>query len=66
VHGPLRLRRRAAHLVSGHSLEHHALEEELADFVGRQRALLFSSGYMANLGVIGALTDRHDLVLADR
>ena len=56
----------AAHLVSGHSLEHHALEEELADFVGRQRALLFSSGYMANLGVIGALTDRHDLVLADR
>jgi 8-amino-7-oxononanoate synthase len=56
----------AAHLVSGHSLEHHALEEELADFLGRQRALLFSSGYMANLGVIGALTDRHDLVLADR
>ena len=56
----------AAHLVSGHSLEHHALEEELAAFVGRQRALLFSSGYMANLGVISALTDRHDLVLADR
>jgi 8-amino-7-oxononanoate synthase len=56
----------SAHLVSGHSLEHHALEEELAAFVGRQRALLFSSGYMANLGVIGALTDRHDLVLADR
>jgi 8-amino-7-oxononanoate synthase len=56
----------AAHLVSGHSLEHHALEEELADFVGRERALLFSSGYMANLGVISALTDRHDLVLADR
>ena len=56
----------AAHLVSGHSLEHHALEQELAAFVGRQRALLFSSGYMANLGVIGALTDRHDTVLADR
>jgi 8-amino-7-oxononanoate synthase len=56
----------SAHLVSGHSLEHHALEEELADFVGRPRALLFSSGYMANLGVISALTDRHDLVLADR
>jgi 8-amino-7-oxononanoate synthase len=56
----------AAHLVSGHSLEHHALEEELAAFTGRERALLFSSGYMANLGVIGALTDRHDLVLADR
>jgi 8-amino-7-oxononanoate synthase len=56
----------AAHLVSGHSLEHHALEQELAAFVGRERALLFSSGYMANLGVISALTDRHDLVLADR
>ncbi len=56
----------AAHLVSGHSLEHHALEEELATFTGRPRALLFSSGYMANLGVISALTDRHDLVLADR
>jgi 8-amino-7-oxononanoate synthase len=56
----------AAHLVSGHSLEHRALEEELAAFTGRQRALLFSSGYMANLGVIGALTDRNDVVLADR
>jgi len=56
----------AAHLVSGHSLEHQALEQELAAFVGRQRALLFSSGYMANLGVISALTDRHDTVLADR
>src|SRR5450631_373153 len=56
----------SAHLVSGHSLEHHALEEELAAFTGRQRALLFSSGYMANLGVISALTDRHDVVLADR
>ena len=56
----------SAHLVSGHSHEHHALEEELAAFTGRERALLFSSGYMANLGVIGALTDRHDQVLADR
>lgn len=56
----------AAHLVSGHSLEHHALEEELAAFTGRPRALLFATGYMANLGVISALTDRHDLVLADR
>jgi 8-amino-7-oxononanoate synthase len=56
----------AAHLVSGHSYEHHALEQELAEFTGRERALLFSSGYMANLGVISALTDRHDLVLADR
>ena len=41
-------------------------KQELAAFTGRERALLFSSGYMANLGVIGALTDRHDAVLADR
>jgi 8-amino-7-oxononanoate synthase len=56
----------AAHLVSGHSHAHHALEEELADFVGRPRALLFSTGYMANLGVISALVGRSDTVLEDR
>lgn len=46
----------AAHLISGHSPEHQALEEELADFLGKPRALLFSTGYMANLGVIDAIT----------
>jgi 8-amino-7-oxononanoate synthase len=56
----------AAHLLTGHSSEHHALEAELAAFTGRERALLFSSGYMANLGVISALSARHDGVLADR
>lgn len=56
----------AAHLVNGHSLAHHALEEELADFVGRDRALLFSTGYMANLAVVSALADRHTTVFADR
>ncbi|MEJ2141548.1 MAG: 8-amino-7-oxononanoate synthase [Gammaproteobacteria bacterium] len=56
----------AAHLVTGHSSAHHALEEELADFVQRPRALLFSTGYMANLGVVSALTDRHDLVIEDK
>jgi len=56
----------ASHLVSGHSRAHHALEEELADFVGAERALLFSTGYMANLGVVGALVDRHDVVFEDR
>jgi 8-amino-7-oxononanoate synthase len=56
----------AAHLVSGHSAEHHALEEDLADFVGRERAVLFSTGYMANLGVIGALVGRRGLVVEDR
>jgi 8-amino-7-oxononanoate synthase len=56
----------AAHLVIGHGAPHHALEEELAEFVGRPRALLFSTGYMANLGAIGALVGRGDTVLEDR
>lgn len=56
----------AAHLVSGHMTPHQCLEEELAAFTGRDRALLFSTGYMANLGVIGALLDRHDHALHDR
>lgn len=45
----------AAHLVSGHRGEHAALEEELADWTGRQRAVLFSTGVMANLGSLQAL-----------
>lgn len=56
----------AAHLVTGHSPEHHALEQELAAFVGRERALLFSTGYMANLGVASALLSRADAVFEDR
>jgi len=56
----------AAHLVSGHSAHHHALEEELAAFTGRERALLFSTGYMANLGTIGAFAGRGETVLEDR
>ncbi len=56
----------AAHLVSGHSAAHHALEEELAAFVQRPRALLFSTGYMANLGVMAALLGRGDSVFEDR
>jgi 8-amino-7-oxononanoate synthase len=56
----------AAHLVNGHSRAHHALEEELAAFTGRERALLFSTGYMANLGVAQALLGRGDTVLEDR
>ena len=56
----------AAHLVTGHSQAHHALEEELAAFTGRPRALLFSSGYMANLGIASALVGRGDRVLEDR
>ncbi len=56
----------AAHLISGHNREHQALEEELAAFTGRERALLFSTGYMANLGVMGALVARGECVLEDR
>ncbi len=56
----------AAHLISGHSEAHHRLEQELADFVGRPRALLFSTGYMANLGVLSALMGRGDSIFEDR
>jgi 8-amino-7-oxononanoate synthase len=56
----------ASHLVSGHSVEHHALEEEIAAFVERPRAAVFSTGYMANLGLVRALAGRRDLVLEDR
>ena len=56
----------ASHLINGHSRAHQALEEELAEFVGRPRALLFSTGYMANLGVVSALVGRGDFVFEDR
>lgn len=56
----------AAHLVNGHSAAHHALEEELAAFTGRRRALLFSTGYMANLGIASALLEKGDAVFEDR
>ncbi|MGZ8161722.1 MAG: 8-amino-7-oxononanoate synthase [Methylobacter sp.] len=56
----------SAHLICGHSFAHHALEEELAAFTGRDRALLFSTGYMANMGVISSLVGRGDMVFEDR
>jgi len=56
----------AAHLVNGHSRVHHELEDALAEFTGRERALLFSTGYMANLGVASSLHGRGDAVLEDR
>jgi 8-amino-7-oxononanoate synthase len=56
----------SAHLVCGHGREHHALEEELADFTGRERALLFSTGYMANVGVITASLGKGDVVYQDK
>jgi 8-amino-7-oxononanoate synthase len=56
----------ASHLVIGHSSPHHELELALATFTGRPRALLFSSGYMANIGAITALVGKGDTVLQDR
>ncbi|MGB0662242.1 MAG: 8-amino-7-oxononanoate synthase [Pontibacterium sp.] len=56
----------ASHLVIGHSKAHHALEDALAEFTGRERALLFSTGYMANLGAVNALLDKQDAVFEDR
>jgi len=56
----------AAHLVSGHTHVHQQLELELAVFVGKPAALLFSTGYMANLGVVQALVGKGDSVFADK
>jgi 8-amino-7-oxononanoate synthase len=56
----------ASHLVLGHSAAHQELEETLAAFTGMPRALLFSTGYMANIGVVTALAGRGDAVFADR
>jgi len=56
----------SAHLINGHSIAHHQLEEELAEFAGYPRALLFSTGYMANLGLCQALLDKNDFVFEDR
>src|SRR5579859_7947178 len=56
----------SAHLICGHRSAHAALEEALAEWTGRERALLFSTGYMANLGVMQALLERGDLCVQDK
>ncbi len=56
----------SAHLVNGHTQIHENLELALAEFTGREAAILFSTGYMANLGVIGALLDKQDAVFEDK
>mgnify|MGYP001373189891 FL=1 len=56
----------ASHLVSGHLAPHAALEDQLAEFSGFDRALLFSTGYLANLAIIPTLVGRGDAVFADR
>jgi 8-amino-7-oxononanoate synthase len=56
----------ASHLLYGHASVHAALEHALAELVGLPRALFFSTGYMANLGVVTALCGRDDEVFADK
>jgi 8-amino-7-oxononanoate synthase len=56
----------ASPLVTGHMRIHQQAEERFAAFVGLPRALLFASGYAANLGILTSLCDRHAEVFADR
>ena len=56
----------ASHLVTGHHRLHHGFEQAFAAFVGKPSALMFSTGYMANLGVLTALLGRHGEVFADK
>ncbi|WP_222105214.1 8-amino-7-oxononanoate synthase [Denitromonas halophila] len=56
----------ASHLVSGHYSVHERLEARLANFTGCERALVFSTGYMVNMGVAAALVGRGDAIFADR
>lgn len=56
----------ASHVVSGHLRPHEDLEARLAAFVGRERALYFTTGYMANLAIVPTLVERHDAIFADR
>jgi len=56
----------SSHLIIGHHTSHHKLEEMLANFTGFPRALLFSSGYMANAGVVTTLVGRGDEIYSDK
>ena len=56
----------ASHMVSGHMRAHHELEEKLADYLGLPKALLFSSGFAANVGILTALAGRGDTIFADK
>lgn len=56
----------ASHLITGHHQLHHEAEQALASFVGLPAALLFSTGYMANMGVVAALLGRNDAIFADK
>ena len=55
----------ASRLITGDHPEHHGLEVSIAEAKGRPAALLFGSGYLANLGALGALASREDIIYAD-
>ena len=56
----------ASHLVSGHFDIHEELESRLATYTGQDRALVFSSGFSANLGIFSALSDQVEWILQDK
>lgn len=56
----------ASHLITGHHQVHHELEQALAEFMGTDRALLFSTGYMANMAIAASLLGRHDSIFEDK
>jgi 8-amino-7-oxononanoate synthase len=56
----------ASHLVSGHHQIHQSLEIEVAEFLQRDSAVTFSTGYMANLGILQSLAKKGDLIIADK
>jgi len=56
----------ASRLMSGNLAIHQELEQKLAEYIGSEKTLLFSSGYLANIGAVTSLVGRHDFVLADK
>lgn len=56
----------ASHLICGHTDQHHQLEQQIAEFVGAEQAIVFSTGYMANLAIPQTFLGRSDLILQDR
>ncbi|ALN94159.1 MULTISPECIES: 8-amino-7-oxononanoate synthase [Lysobacter] len=56
----------ASHLVCGHHAQHEALERELADWLGSPRALLFGSGFLANIAAVQGLLEEEDVCVQDR
>ena len=56
----------ASRLISGNMALHEKLERKIAGFIGAQEAIVFSTGYMANLGVISSIVSKKDIVICDK